>query len=47
MSIQSTIILTAVGLWFAQGWYLNSRLNDVHAKLDLILAKLQEDPDED
>jgi hypothetical protein len=37
MTIESTIIVTAVLLWFAHGWYLNTRLERVHAKLDLLL----------
>jgi hypothetical protein len=34
MAITTTIIATAVVLWFAQGWYLNDRLEKVHQKLD-------------
>src|SRR5438034_2471157 len=37
MSIETTIIITAIFLWFAQGWYLNTRLERVHKKLDLVL----------
>jgi len=37
MSIETTIIVTAVVLWFAHGWYLNTRLERVHAKLDRVL----------
>jgi hypothetical protein len=37
MSIETTIIVTAIALWFAQGWYVNSRLERVHAKMDLVL----------
>ena len=37
MSIETTIIVAAVVLWFAQGWYLNTRLERVHKKLDLLL----------
>jgi hypothetical protein len=29
MSIQSRIVVSAIALWFAQGWYLNARLNHV------------------
>ena len=39
MSIQATIIITAVVLWFAQGYYLNERLRDVHRKLDIVLEE--------
>jgi len=35
--IERTIIVTAIGLWFAHGWYLNQRLQKVHQKLDLLL----------
>lgn len=37
-STERTIIGCAVVLWFAHGWYLNTRLRDVHRKLDSILA---------
>jgi len=37
MSIEATIIVTAIALWFALGWYLNTRLDRVHAKLDRVL----------
>jgi hypothetical protein len=33
----SVVVFVAVVLWFAQGWYLNSRLREVHRKLDRIL----------
>ena len=36
-SVERTIILTAIALWFAHGWYLNERLKSVHAKLDSVL----------
>ena len=36
-SIERTVILTAIALWFAHGWYLNARLKSVHAKLDSVL----------
>ena len=36
-SLGSTIIITAIGLWFAHGCYLNTRLGQVHQKLDRIL----------
>ena len=35
--IERTIIVTAIGLWFAHGWHLNQRLQKVHQKLDLVL----------
>jgi hypothetical protein len=36
-SIERTIIITAIILWFAHGWYLNERLKYVHEKLDRVL----------
>ena len=36
-SVERTVLLTAIGLWFAHGWYLNKRLRQVHAKLDRLL----------
>ena len=42
MNIEYTIVLTAVVLWFAQGWYLNTRLEQVHAKLDRVLECINE-----
>jgi hypothetical protein len=47
MSIQSTIVYTAIALWVAQGWYLNTRLNHVHDKLDQMLDELRQDSDDD
>jgi hypothetical protein len=38
-NIERTIILAAVVLWFAQGWYLNERLKSVHAKFDAVLIQ--------
>lgn len=35
--LERTIILTAIVLWFAHGWYLNERLKHVHEKLDRVL----------
>lgn len=32
--LEKTIIITAIVLWFAHGWYLNERLKHVHEKLD-------------
>jgi hypothetical protein len=34
--IEKTIVLTAIALWFAHGWYLNDRLKHVHEKLDRV-----------
>jgi hypothetical protein len=36
---EKTIVITALVLWFAFGWYLNTRLERVHKKLDLILEQ--------
>jgi len=36
-SVERTVVLTAVALWFAHGWYLNTRLREVHHKLDTVL----------
>jgi hypothetical protein len=30
------IIIAAITLWFAQGWYLNEALKSVHRKLDVL-----------
>jgi hypothetical protein len=38
-SLERTVILTAIALWFAHGWYLNERLKSVHAKLDSVLVQ--------
>lgn len=35
--IERTIIITAIVLWFAHGWYLNEGLKRVHKKLDRVL----------
>ncbi|MDQ7975921.1 hypothetical protein QYH69_01495 [Paraburkholderia sp. SARCC-3016] len=35
--VEKTVIGAAIVLWFAHGWYLNTRLERVHAKLDAIL----------
>ena len=35
--IERTMIITAVVLWFAHGWYLNERLKHVHKKPDRLL----------
>ena len=35
--IEKTIVITAVALWFAHSWYLNTRLLNVHKKLDKVL----------
>lgn len=39
MSIESTVIITGIVVWFAHGWYLNDRLQRVHAKLDRVLEQ--------
>lgn len=39
--IETTVIISAVVLWFAIGWYLNERLRYVHEKLDRTLAELE------
>lgn len=44
MDIHSTIVWTAVVLWFAQGWYLNTQLDRVHQKLDKLLSALDRIP---
>lgn len=36
-SVERSVILTTIALWFAHGWYLNNRLKSVHAKLDSVL----------
>lgn len=36
-STERTIIISAIVLWFAHGWYLNERLKLVHNKLDRVL----------
>ena len=36
-TVERTVILTGIALWFAHGWYLNDRLKSVHAKLDAVL----------
>ena len=35
--VEKTVVVTAVVLWFATGWYLNTRLKEVHEKLDRLL----------
>lgn len=35
--LERTIIVTAIVLWFALGWYLNVRLKHVHTKLDQLM----------
>lgn len=35
-----TVAVGLILLWFANGWYLNNRLRDVHRKLDLTLECL-------
>jgi hypothetical protein len=36
-TVEWTIVLTAVVLWFALGWYFNEKLKSVHMKLDALL----------
>lgn len=36
--IEKTIVITAIALWFAHGWYLNEQLKHVHEKLDRVLG---------
>ena len=36
-SLEKSIVITAIALWFAYGWYLNERLKYVHQKLDRVL----------
>ncbi len=38
--MERTIIGSAIVLSFAHGWCLNTRLPDVHRKLDLILVNV-------
>ena len=35
--LEQTIVGTAIALWFAHGWYLNTKLHSVHRKLDTVL----------
>jgi len=39
-SIEKTVIFAAIALWFAHGWYLNTRLNAVHKKLDALMESM-------
>lgn len=39
--IERFIAGTALVLWFAHGWYLNTRLERVHAKLDRVLEQFE------
>ena len=39
-SVEQTIVLTALALWFAHGWYLNTRLKAVHKKLDALMEAM-------
>lgn len=36
-SLEKSIVVTAIALWLAHGWYLNERLKHVHKKLDRVL----------
>lgn len=38
-TVEKTIVITAVVLWFAHGWYLNTKLLLVHEKLDQVLEQ--------
>ena len=40
MTIETLVVSSTVALWFANGWYLNTRLNAVHRKLDAALEAL-------
>ncbi|MBQ0934310.1 hypothetical protein [Ideonella paludis] len=40
-SIEKAIIIAAIVLWFAHGWYLNERLKHVHEKLDRVLGAFE------
>lgn len=37
--VEKTIVIAAVVLWFAHGWYLNNRLLRVHEKLGQVLEQ--------
>lgn len=37
-AVERTVVLAAVALWFAHGWYLNTRLERVHSKLDRLMS---------
>jgi hypothetical protein len=37
MSTEALIVVSAIALWFAHGWYLNERLKRVHEKLDRLM----------
>lgn len=37
--VERTIVITAIVLWLAHGWYLNERLRAVHDKLDRLLER--------
>jgi hypothetical protein len=39
--VEGTIIGAAIAHWFAHGWYLNTRLQVVHKKLDDILDQFE------
>ena len=36
-SLERTVLLSAIALWFASGWYLNTRLKAVHMKLEFLI----------
>jgi hypothetical protein len=37
--VETTVVVSAIVLWFAHGWYLNTRLRGVHKKLDHMLEQ--------
>lgn len=37
--LEKTVVITAIALWFAHGWYFNVRLQHVHKKLDQVLEQ--------
>jgi hypothetical protein len=39
MGLETTIVASVIALWFMHGWYLNTRLQHVHKKLDSILEQ--------
>jgi hypothetical protein len=37
MDFETKVIVSVISLWFAQAWYMNIKLERVHAKLDQLL----------